>query len=107
MKKNVPLLMKKNPSVKDAILIWLICRQYAVVKSSYLETDFKQFLRKRYGRIASASTIARRWRELKGAEGPLEVTEVGRSPEGEWIPMYFGTENWHEWTIKQRSLAHG
>ena len=102
-----PLLLKKSPSVKEAILIWLIQRQFVVIKSSYLEDDFKSFLRDRYGRTASASTIARRWRELKGDDGPLDVDEVGRSPQGQWVLVRYGTDTWYDWREKQRSLAHG
>lgn len=93
--------------MKEAILIWLILRSFTVVKSNYLETDFKEFFSSRYGRYASASNISRRWRELKGEDGPLQVTEVGQSPEGEWVLVRYGTDSWNQWQDKQRSLVHG
>lgn len=93
--------------MKDAILIWLIVKGFVSIKSSFLENDFKVFLKSRYGRYASASTISRRWRELKDEDGPLSVKEVGHHPEGEWVLLRYGTDSWYEWTKKQRSFAHG
>jgi len=77
------------------------------VKSSDLEVAFKSFLMSRYDRYASASNISRRFRELKDEDGPLLATEVGRSPEGEWLLIRFGTDSWNEWKNKQRSFANG
>ena len=107
MKSINPLLNKKNPTVKEAILIWLITHNAEIVRSSSLEVHFKEFLFATYGKVASASNISRRWRELKGYDGLLLATEVGKSPEGEWLLLRYGDCSWEEWKTKQRSLAYG